>query len=172
MSKTVNGFITWIRTFLDDVYAPKGSSGLTIDTVYPVGSIYISVDASKNPNNLFNGTTWVKLENKFLLGSGSSYTSGETGGSADAVIVKHNHTQKPHNHTQNPHKHRQYHKYRSSSGSSSSFAGSTGNQVDRYTDDTTATNNQTTAENNETGEDGTGKNMPPYLVVNMWKRTA
>lgn len=145
------------------------SKSLGFDEIYPVGSIYMSVN-STNPQYLFGGT-WVKLENKFLLGSGSSYTSGATGGSADAVVVKHNHTQNPHNHTQNPHKHRQYHKYRSSSGSSSSFAGSTGNQVDRYTDDTTATNNPTTAENNETGEDGTGKNMPPYLVVNMWKRT-
>jgi len=25
---------------------------------------------------------------------------------------------------------------------------------------------------NSTGEDGTGKNMPPYLTVYVWKRTA
>ena len=34
----------------------------------------------------------------------------------------------------------------------------------------TATNQQQTATNKETGVDGTGKNMPPYLTVYMWKR--
>ena len=36
----------------------------------------------------------------------------------------------------------------------------------------TATNQQQTATNQEAGVDGTGKNMPPYLTVNVWKRIA
>lgn len=41
-----------------------------------------------------------------------------------------------------------------------------------YTSSETAENLETTAINIETGEDGSGKNMPPYFTVYMWKRTA
>ena len=37
---------------------------------------------------------------------------------------------------------------------------------------TVAVNQSATATNNSTGVSGTDANMPPYLVVNMWKRTA
>ena len=34
-----------------------------------------------------------------------------------------------------------------------------------------ATNQSTVAENNSAGEDGTNKNMPPFIIVNCWERT-
>ena len=34
-----------------------------------------------NPSNLFGGT-WTQLKDRFLLGAGSTYTNGSTGGSA------------------------------------------------------------------------------------------
>ena len=58
--------------------------------VYPVGSIYMSV-AGTNPGILFGGT-WEQLQDRFLLGAGSTYSNGATGGSKDAVAVSHNHT--------------------------------------------------------------------------------
>ena len=147
------------------------------DLVYPVGSIYMSV-TSTDPSLLFGGV-WEKLEDTFLLGSGSR-TVESTGGSADAVVVTHNHTQNSHNHI--------------TSDSSYDFVVSNGNIASNgtkrewpnssssgthfvYTDNNvtlleTSTTGSKTATNNSTGVNGTGKNMPPYLVVNMWKRTA
>ena len=43
---------------------------LHLDLVYPVGSIYMSVN-NVNPKNLFGGE-WEKIEGRFLLGSGTS----------------------------------------------------------------------------------------------------
>lgn len=206
MSKQITGFITWIRTFLDDVYAPKGSGGgFDIDDVYPVGSIYMSVQ-STSPSVLFGGT-WEQIKDTFLLSAGNTYSAGSTGGSADAVVVTHNHTQNSHNHTQNSHNHTQNSHGHSSGENLTLIKAKTPNQVGRrqvgsggtnrgyaYTTNstsssdaldvggvsstvatnqaTTATNNATTATNNSTGVDGTGKNMPPYLAVYVWKRIA
>ena len=61
-----------------------------IDIVYPVGSIYMSVN-TLSPSVLFGFGVWERIEDKFLLGSGTTYENGSTGGSADAVIVSHSH---------------------------------------------------------------------------------
>ena len=77
-----------------DVDIINGKSILNL--TYPVGSIYMSVN-STNPGTLFGGT-WVQLQNRFLLGAGSSYSNGATGGSATVTlnvnqIPAHTHTQ-------------------------------------------------------------------------------
>ena len=211
MSADVTGLISWLRSWFDDIYQLKGQgSGISINDVYPVGSVYMSVK-NVNPATLFGGT-WVQIEDQFLLASGSTYTStydnngfaNKTGGSADAVVVSHNHTQNPHTHTQDSHNHTQNsHSHNAnsyklvqtddlkrtseraytstnSSGIKYFYHGSTGSySLSANVKGTTATNNaatatnqNATATNNASGEDGTGKNMPPYLVVNVWKRTA
>lgn len=56
-------------------------SGKTIaDIIYPVGSIYLSVN-NTDPSTLFGGT-WVQIKDQFLLSAGDTYTGGSTGGSA------------------------------------------------------------------------------------------
>ena len=67
---------------------------ITFDTIYPIGSIYISIN-NTNPGTLFGGT-WEQIEDKFLLSAGSTYTAGNTGGSASN---SHTHTM-AHTHTQ------------------------------------------------------------------------
>lgn len=52
---------------------------LTWDDVYPVGSIYMSVNAV-NPSNLFGGD-WVQIQDTFLVAAGATYAQGDTGGS-------------------------------------------------------------------------------------------
>ncbi len=164
-------------------------SGL-VDAIYPVGSIYMSVN-NANPELLFGGT-WEQIEDTFLLASGSVYAAGDTGGSADAVVVKHNHTQNPHNHTQNSHGHLpsggDSRRFMSSpngcgwnevaganvSGSGYYYVATTSSSHNVYNEGigtTVATNKEATATNKEAGESGTGKNMPPYLAVYMWQRT-
>ena len=145
-----------------------------VDVVYPVGSIYMSVN-STSPATLFGGT-WQKIEDKFLLASGTNYTNGDTGGSADAVVVEHTHTQNAHTHDA----------YYSAFVESSQNLGITekwnvthtsGSSGFVYSNLSPTLNRSThtastTATNQNAGESGTNKNMPPYLVVNVWKRTA
>jgi len=61
-----------------------------VDLIYPVGSIYMSVN-STSPATLFGGT-WERIQDRFLLAAGSSYSAGGTGGSADATLPSHTHT--------------------------------------------------------------------------------
>lgn len=174
-------------------YVPK-----ILDLVYPVGSIYMSVN-DVNPEIIFGGT-WEQIKDTFLLASGNNYPADPSTantaqhGSADAVVVSHNHTQNSHNHTQNAHKHgtgdtsankflisnkniavNSTHRAFPASGSAGYivYASESGTGIGEAvgTANATATNNGTTATNNETGVSGTGKNMPPYLTVYMWKRT-
>lgn len=49
------------------------------DAIYPVGSIYISVN-SASPETLFGGS-WERIQDKFLLASGTAYEAGSEGGS-------------------------------------------------------------------------------------------
>lgn len=135
----------------------EGTVNDLFDLIYPVGSIYMSVN-SVNPSTLFGGT-WEQIEDKFLLASGSTYSNGATGGSADAVVVTHNHPT--------------VEKYiLTTSGGAitrNSTAGTTGTKVSNLlkSDDEITRNTIGNA-----GTSGTGKNMPPYLAVNVWKRTA
>lgn len=53
---------------------------------YPVGSIYMSVNAT-NPSQLFGGT-WVALDQgRVLIGAGTSYPAGTTGGEASHTLT-------------------------------------------------------------------------------------
>lgn len=185
---------------IQDFYADSTNNTITleygegsdlIDLVYPVGSIYMSV-SDTSPSVLFGGS-WEQLEDRFLLGAGTTYTAGDTDGSKDAVVVSHTHIQNSHNHTQNAHSHNaQANKFveanrRPETGSTKRVASSNtsgnyywqstdgyidGSSVHQATASTTATNQSTIATNQSTGVSGTDKNMPPYLVVYMWQRTA
>ena len=158
---------------------------LVFDAVYPVGSIYMSVN-STNPTALFGGT-WERLENRFLLGAGSSYSLGATAGAATVALTTanmpaHKHTFSGSGTTGNyntSHRHNMAWDKDGGSGSNrytvhnsgvngsqggtapTSYAGGNHSHSFSYSG-TTASTGSTTAHNN----------MPPYLVVNMWKRTA
>ena len=62
------------------------------DLIYPVGSIYMSVNAS-DPSTLFGGS-WSRINDRFLLAAGSTYSAGSMGGAASAKvsISAHTHT--------------------------------------------------------------------------------
>ena len=127
---------------------------ITFDDIYPVGSIYMSVN-STNPRNLFGGT-WTQLKDRFLLGAGSTYTNGSTGGEASHTLTV---NEMP------SHGHPQYVTV-SSGGSLSANC-----DYDSYA----SGNARKSAQNVSTGTTGGGNshnNMPPYLVVYMWQRTS
>lgn len=127
---------------------------ITFDDIYPVGSIYMSVN-STNPRTLFGGT-WTQLKDRFLLGAGSTYTNGSTGGEASHTLTV---NEMP------SHSHPQYVTV-SSGGSLSANC-----DYDSYS----SGNARKSAQNVSTGTTGGGNshnNMPPYLVVYMWQRTS
>ena len=136
--------------------------------IYPVGSIYMSVN-NTNPSTFFGGT-WEQIQDKFLLASGSTYSAGTTGGSANAVVVSHSHD--PSNGTDYGFMSYQQGgsvtrtKVNVSSGSRYAILGKSG------ASSTDASGLNFSATTDTQGISGTGKNMPPYLAVYVWKRIA
>lgn len=73
--------------------SPSGKIDLSSlwDQIYPVGSIYITVNAT-NPSTLFGGV-WEKIEGRFLIGTGSNKANttsywGELSANNHAMPVK------------------------------------------------------------------------------------
>ena len=66
------------------------SSNITVEDIYPVGSIYIST-SNIDPSNLFNGTKWeIYGENRMLMGVDKSNQSEKTGGSSTVTLTSSN----------------------------------------------------------------------------------
>ena len=68
---------------------PTGSINLSAlwNSIYPVGSIYMST-SSTNPKDLFTGTTWTQITDRFLVAMGSTYTTaGGTGGASSVTLA-------------------------------------------------------------------------------------
>lgn len=129
-----------------------------VDIVYPIGSIYMSVNAA-DPSTLFSGTSWEKLEGRFLLGSNSTYKPGSTGGEATHTLT---YNEMP------KHTHPMYSYNPGGDGTWTPDEGS-------YLVNSVTDNKNTWWARLAMGYAGGGaahNNMPPYLVVNMWKRTS
>ena len=61
-----------------------------VQALYPIGSIYSSTSAT-NPQATFGFGTWIAYAaGRVLVGAGGTFSG--TGGSADAVVISHNHT--------------------------------------------------------------------------------
>ena len=132
-----------------------------VDKIYPVGSIYMSMNAI-SPSSFFGGT-WVKIEGCFLLGSSSSYSLGATGGEATHVLTTNE--MPSHSHTATF-----YNDDFSNGGDSQSSDKK--KQSPGLTYDVGWKNGAWQYSSNATGGGAAHNNMPPYLVVNIWKRTA
>lgn len=135
---------------------PKNEKSLEIngktvfDMVYPVGSVYVSVN-STSPATLFGGT-WVQIKDKFLLSAGDTYKAGATGGESTHVLTvdempRHNHSIDNLN----------------VSGSTTPYMTVQAQEKKGY-----GGNVQTFF----TGGGQEHNNMPPYIVVYIWQRTA
>jgi hypothetical protein len=133
-----------------DVLQLGDSAWLTAQGAYPVGAIYLSV-TDANPASLFGGT-WERIGGRFLLGADSTYAAGSTGGEAAHTLTvdempRHNHEVDNLN----------------ASGNATPFMTVQAQDKKGY------------GGNVQTMFTGGGKahnNLPPYLAVYMWKRTA
>ena len=171
----------------------------TLDLVYPVGSIYMSV-SDTSPQTLFGGT-WERINGRFLLGTGTpsdntdnyfgslngTYSAGVSskGGQAYHTLTSSESGQKNLGRiwtSTSDLSH--YHDigtggYSYAAGSApNAFSVATSNSTQaKDTSASTATNTTSLSNNHYIdigGQDASSShnNMPPYFAVNMWKRTA
>ena len=142
-------------------------SNFILDNVYPVGSIYMNVN-STNPGTLFGGT-WEQIQGRFLLGMSSSYPAGSQGGEAEHTLTV---SEMP---THNGHL---------SAGIAGTAPYGKGNYkgflnsstMTAYGDGGRGWNvyagNEMHPVSESVGGGQSHNNMPPYLSVYIWKRTA
>ena len=173
-------------TFTGTPSAPTASTGTSSTQIattafvqsalvgaYPVGSIYMNATVATNPATLLGFGTWAAFgAGKVPVGIDAADTDfntvEETGGTKDAIIPTHNHTATTtstdagHQHT-----YTRYNTLEGGTGGSTFWVnGSTQSTSVGYAQITSTT----TVAN--AGESATGKNLQPYIVVYMWKRTA
>ena len=131
-------------------------ANINFNLIYPVGSIYMST-VDVDPGTIFGGT-WERLKDRFLLGAGDTYTSGDTGGEATHTLTV---TEMPsHSHAQ-------------SSVSTQRAISTTTSGATNYIERGSGVYYTSTLNNFSTGSkggSGAHNNMPPYIVVYMWKR--
>lgn len=122
-----------------------------LQSAYPVGSIYMSMEPTSPAS--FIGGTWERIQGKFLLGADSTYTAGSTGGEVTHTLTvdempSHAHPMNAVNPGLSP------------SG--------TGTDMDYGV----VHANLETYSSTAVGGGKPHNNMPPYLSVYIWKRTA
>lgn len=171
---------------------PSDTWGSVFDLIYPIGSIYMSVN-SVNPQVLFGGT-WQQISDTFLLAAGSTYAAGTTGGEAEHTLTAAESGVPAHGHgftdptyktsgSDGTHSHTltmkiaqdvasgsaKYCPRNNASGTSTSMGtvtgGGHGHTITKKTSGSVSNN---TAANASSAHN----NMPPYLAVYVWKRTA
>ena len=141
--------------------SPSGKIDLSSlwDQIYPVGSIYITANAT-NPSVLFGGT-WEQLKGKFLVGVDSSdtdfETSGKTGGEKTHTLTvdempSHNHSPR----------------YANTGGRLSLSSYGTGGYNMSWKND--GPKNSGDIDTTFSGGSQAHNNLPPYMTVYMWKR--
>ena len=122
------------------------------------------MSTSNNSLQNFLGGTWERIESRFLLGASNRYNAGSSGGEAEYLLTISEMPQ--HNHTV------QHAGQTDTHGGYYLFAGNT-----RVTSSsqTMSVETRTTLVGTRTCYAGVSvphNNMPPYLAVYIWKRTA
>jgi hypothetical protein len=163
---------------------PFGTNNTTVSTtafvqaalqaLHPVGSVYINATNAANPATYFGFGTWTafgagRVPVGFNAADPLFDTAEETGGSKDAIVVSHTHTGTTA--SSGAHEHSVTIPVGNSSGTAliEVAGGSLGSRS--YTTSSAGAHDHTftTA---STGSSGTNANLPPYITVFMWKRTA
>ena len=161
ISKYVKNNLTY--TTSSTTYALSAYQGYLLDQrlkaleacPYDVGDLYITTN-NTDPNTKWSGTTWVQIKDTFLLACGDKYGAGTTGGE-EKVTLKIEEMPR--------HAHPQY-------VTANANSGGTAIREDYTRDSTGSTRYLQGADTGEVGGNQPHNNMPPYLAVYVWKRTA
>lgn len=147
-------------------YVTSGGVKSYVDTAtsilraYPIGAIYISYN-STDPGELFGGS-WTQLNDRFLLGAGTTYAARTTGGEpthtlTESEIPSHSHTDRiswfDDQKTNNP-------------------LGANNYPLTVISSPNNARVDDPQAHVSLTGGSQAHNNMPPYLTVYMWRRVS
>jgi hypothetical protein len=135
-----------------------------LQLLYPVGTIYTNATSSTNPATSLGFGTWTAFgAGRVMVGfdSGNALfdTAEETGGSANAVLVSHTHTDTGHTHTV---------PVVNSASNGNDAIGTTATGANS----TRTTNTNSSLGLSTEGVSATNANYQPYITVYMWKRTA
>jgi hypothetical protein len=146
----------------------QAAAQTALQSLHPIGSIYINATNATNPGTLLGFGTWVAFgAGRVMVGFNAADplfdSAEETGGSKDAIVASHSHGVTDPGHA---------HVYVNGAPSPGYFVdGNTGPQGYLGTSATTAS--ATTGISIQTaGTSGTNANLQPYITVYMWKRTA
>lgn len=132
------------RYFYNNAWSAWESEALQ---AYPVGSIYISYNHT-NPGTLFGGT-WARISNAFLWATDANGTIGQTGGEKTHTLTVNELPSHNHGGTYtNGGDATKTHAWLASGGSAMAY------------------------ESVDTGGGQAHNNMPPYIQVSVWRRTA
>ena len=167
-----------------------------LEVLYPVGSVKVG---GPNPGTYLGGR-WESRPDVMIVGAGNKYAVGRTGGSANPVVVAHNHTTNTattssagaHTHSVSAtaasagnHRHNRGSSWSEGSGSASAYKQSSDRKgADKYTGyagththscsgtaaSAGAHTHTVSVTVNNNGESGIEKNMPPYRAYNVWER--
>jgi len=130
----------------------------TIDNIYPVGAVFIST-VSTNPQTYLGGT-WVSFgEGRMLISQSGGYPAGNTGGEATHTLTTSEMPSHEHN--------LQFLAVAHGTGEDSPNAVGTESATSGTVREMSA-NHKAKA----TGSGTAHNNIPPYISVYMWKRTA
>lgn len=133
-------------------------ASILLKSVYPVGSIYMSV-IDINPATLFGFGAWEPIKDRFLLAAGDTYEAGSIGGEAEHTLTE---LEMPaHDHEFDRHQLWRNETIPPSTHAESDGYGVSNKTLPIYTDTTIAT-----------GAGESHNNMPPYLTVYIWQRVA
>ena len=150
---------------MEELVRVKPTSGGSFNplSMYPIGSIYRSVK-STDPSELFGGT-WQMLKDVFLMAAGDSYPAGSKGGEAEHVLTV---EEMPiHDHS-----------LESITGTDDmNFINGSGSFLLQNSDTTMGWPSAKNAKmmygnTGSTGGSQPHNNLPPYLAVYTWVRTA
>lgn len=134
-------------------------SGINLDTVYPIGSIYMNT-TDINPSTLFGGT-WEQLKDRFLLGVGDIYQAGSIGGEEKHTLTAAElPSLRPNFKATNS----------TTTGGSANYLYLGGTVSPAVATPTAGRLGITRTAFDPLGKDQPHNNMPPYLTVYMWKR--
>ncbi len=124
-----------------------------INKLFPVG-IILSFGGNTDPNELYGGT-WERIKDTFLLAAGDTYSAGSTGGETEHTLTVNEIPSHSHLYTVSV-----QHGDGEQTSQESLASGIQQGGRRRYHDIS-----------DSAGGGQPHNNMPPYLVVNVWKRT-
>ena len=124
--------------------------------LHPTGTIYMTVEGT-NPDEKFGGA-WQRIKDTFILGCGSQYSPRTTGGTATHTLSTNELPTHRHSRLTHPQGWAENNLNGYEILTRKQYSGATAAVVKAY--------------EGYTGGGAAHNNMPPYFVVNMWRRLA